>query len=160
IPVGYSVGDTKVFVVDESGKPAEPEIVGEITFQSRYLACGYWRNTKLTQEKFLPDPKGGAERLYLTGDLGRISAGGCLYHLGRKDLRVKIRGYSVEISEIEDVLREHPEIKAVVVVASEDAKGDPRLIAYLVPSIAIELTPSALRKYVLDKLPEYMLPSI
>ena len=138
MPVGYSVGDSKVFVVDESGRRAEPEVLGEIAIRSRYLVCGYWRNAELTNEKFLPDPEGGEERLYLTGDLGRMSADGCLYHLGRKDFRVKIRGYSVEISEIEGTLREHPAIKEVVVISGADAKGEPQLIAYLVPAIATE----------------------
>ena len=160
VPVGYSLGDSKVLVVDESGRRAEAGVVGEITIQSRYLACGYWRNAELTDEKFLPDPEGGEERLYLTGDLGRMSADGCLYHLGRKDFRVKIRGYSVEISEIEGTLREHPAIKEVVVISGADAKGEPQLIAYLVPAIATELTASALRNYLIDKLPEYMVPSI
>ena len=160
VPVGYSVGDSKVFVVDESGRRAEPEVVGEIAIRSRYLVCGYWRNTELTNEKFLPDPEGGEERLYLTGDLGRMSADRCLYHLGRKDFKVKIRGYSVEISEIEGPLREHPAIKEVVVVSGADAKGEPQLIAYLVTAIATELTASALRNYLIDKLPEYMVPSI
>ena len=160
MPVGYSTGDSQVFVVDESRRPAEPEVVGEIAIRSRYLVCGYWRNPELTTEKFLPDSAGGEERLYLTGDLGRMSADGCLYHLGRKDFRVKIRGYSVEISEIEGTLRQHPAIKEVVVITGADANGEPQLIAYLVPAIATELTASALRNYLIDKLPEYMVPSI
>ena len=160
LPVGYATGDSKVSVVDENGRRAKPEAVGEIIVQSRYLACGYWRNAELTNEKFLPDPEGGEERLYLTGDLGRMSADGCLYHLGRKDFRVKIRGYSVELSEIEGALREHPAIKEVVVISAPDAKGEPQLIAYLVPVIEIELTASALRNYLNNRLPEYMVPSV
>ena len=160
LPVGYGTGDSKVFVVDENGRRAKPEAVGEIIVQSRFLACGYWRNAELTDEKFLPDPEGGKERLYLTGDLGRMSADGCLYHLGRKDFRVKIRGYSVELSEIEKALREHPAIKEVVVISAPDAKGEPQLIAYLVPLIEIELTASALRNYLNNRLPEYMVPSV
>ena len=160
VPVGYSLGDSKVLVVDESGHRAEAGVVGEITIQSRYLACGYWRNAELTDEKFLPDPQGGEDWLYRTGDLGRMTADGCLYHLGRKDLRVKIRGYSIEISEIESTLREHPAIKAVVVISTGDAKGEPQLVAHLVPATMTGLTVSALRNYLLDRLPEYMVPSI
>ena len=160
MPVGYWVDDSEVFVVDESGQQTEPEVVGEIAIRSQYLVCGYWHNAELTNEKFLSDPKGGEQRLYLTGDLGRMSADGCLYHLGRKDFKVKIRGYSIEISETEGALREHPLIKDVVVISSADAKEDLRLIAYVVPAAATELTASTLRNYLIDKLPEYMVPAI
>ena len=159
LPVGYSVGDSEVFVLDESGRRAEPEVVGEIAVRSRYLICGYWRNAALTSEKFLPDPTGGEARLYLTGDSGRMAADGCLYHLGRKDFRVKIRGYSVEIGEIESALREHPAINEVVVIAAADAKGEPQLIAYIVSSTGVGVTVSALREHLLGRLPEYMVPS-
>ena len=108
----------------------------------------------------MSDPEGGEERLYLTGDLGRMTADGCLYHLGRKDFRVKIRGYSVEISEIEGRLREHPAIKEVVVISGADSKEEPRLIAYLVPAIATAPTASAFRDFLIHTLPEYMVPSL
>jgi amino acid adenylation domain-containing protein len=160
VPVGYAVGDSKVFVLDENGRKVDPGIHGEIAVRSRYLVKGYWRNCALTNERFLPDPEGGQERIWLTGDQGHMAGDGCLYHLGRKDFRVKIRGYSVETSEVELALRENRAIKDAVVIAGRDSSGEPQLIAYVVPASTTPPTASALRQFLLEKLPDYMVPSV
>src|ERR1043166_3665675 len=77
-PVGYPVAGKKVFLLDENGREVEPGKSGEIVVKSRYLPLGYWRNPELTKAKFLPDPSGGDERVYLTGDLGRMMPDGFL----------------------------------------------------------------------------------
>ena len=107
---------------------------------------------------FLSDPEGGDARIYLTGDLGRLSADGCLEHLGRKDLQVKVRGLRIELVEIEAALLDIPEVKEAVVVAREDAHGDKRLAAYVV---ARQELPSVgrLRAALLKSLPAHMTPS-
>jgi len=101
VPVGYAMPDKEVLLLDNDGQKVGFNQVGEIAVKSRYLSMGYWRRPDLTQAKFLPDPEGGDRRIYLTGDLGRMSPDGCLEHLGRKDFQVKIRGLRVDVSEVE-----------------------------------------------------------
>jgi len=133
--------------------------IGEIAVKSCYLSPGYWRRPDLTELAFLPDPEGGSERIYRTGDLGRMLPDGLLQHLGRKDFQVKVRGYRVEISEIELILLDFPAVKEAVVVAREDRPGDQRLVAYLVQNQQSVPTVSGLRRFLNEKLPEYMIPS-
>ena len=85
VPIGFPVEDKEVFLLDASGEDAGRDSIGEIAVKSRNLSLGYWRRPDLTRDKFLPDPNGGDERTYLTGDLGRMAADGCLFHLGRQD---------------------------------------------------------------------------
>ena len=160
VPVGYSVGHAEIFLLDESGRRLHSESVGEIALKSRYIAHGYWRKPELTKAKFLPDPDGGEERIYLTGDLGRMTSDGCLFHLGRKDFRLKVRGYSIESSEVELALRESTAIKQAVVVANPDESGEARLIAYVVPLTQPGPSSSMLREFLNQKLPDYMIPSV
>jgi acyl carrier protein len=135
------------------------DAVGEIAVRSRYLSPGYWRQPDLTQATFRPDPTGGPERLYLTGDLGRRLPDGCLVHLGRKDFQVKIRGFRVEVAEVEGALLSLPTIKEAVVVAREERPGEQRLVAYLVPTQRPAPTVSVLRRALAATLPDYMVPS-
>ncbi len=159
VPVGYAVDDVDVVLLDEFGEEVPFNHVGEITVKSRYLAEGYWGRPDLTQAAYLPDPKGGDQRIYLTGDLGRMLPDGCLEYLGRKDFRVKIRGYSIEVAEIEMALLDLTAVKDAVVVAREDRPNDQRLVAYLVPNSQSTLTVTTLRRAVADRLPDYMIPS-
>ena len=119
VPVGYAMPDKEVILLDNDGQEVGFNQVGEIAVKSRYLSMGYWRRPDLTKAKFLLDPEGGDKRIYLTGDLGRMSPDGCLEHLGRKDFQVKIRGLRVDVSEVEKALVSHPSVKEVV---RDDAK--------------------------------------
>jgi len=159
IPPGYAFEGIEVLLLDQHWSEVGVGQTGEIAVKSRYLSPGYWQRPDLTQAAFLPDPNGGEERIYLTGDLGRMLPDGCLEHLGRKDFQVKIRGYRVEVAEIEMALLELTSIKEAVVVAREFPAGDQRLAAYLVP--ATEPVPSIgeLRNHLREKLPDYMVPS-
>ena len=132
VPVGNAVDGTEVLLLDENGNQVGFNQVGEIAIKSRYLTPGYWQQPDLTQAKFLPDPNGGDERIYLTGDLGQMLPEGCLELLGRKDSQVKIRGFKVEVAEVELRLLAHPGIRAAVVLAHEDKPDDRRLVAYVV----------------------------
>src|SRR5262245_477661 len=111
VPVGYAHEDLKILLLDESGKKVRPGEAGEIAVRSRFLSPGYWRMPELTKARLLPDPSSRDEKIYLSGDLGRMTPEGCLFHLGRKDLQVKIRGYRVEVAEVERVLVQHPGVK-------------------------------------------------
>ena len=160
IPVGYAVEDKEVILLDEGGCEVGVGQVGEIAVKSRYLSPGYWRKPQLTLAKFLPDPNGGDQRIYLTGDLGRMEPDSRLFHLGRKDFQVKIRGYKVELNEVEIALLEHPAVKEVAVVGREVPPGYAQIIAYFVPGGEPVPTVSELRSFLTRKLPDYMIPSV
>jgi amino acid adenylation domain-containing protein len=159
VPVGYPEEGVQVLLLDESGQEVRVDAVGQIAVKSRALSLGYWRRPDLTQARFLPDPNGGDERIYLTGDLGRMHDDGCLMHVGREDFQVKIRGHRVEVGEIETALLDHPGVKEAVVIAHEDSRGEKRLAGYLVASQELTPSTSMLRDFLAVKLPDYMLPT-
>ncbi|MFC1713975.1 amino acid adenylation domain-containing protein [Candidatus Poribacteria bacterium] len=159
IPVGYPMEDIQVMLLDDDGKEVGLNQVGEIVVKSRYISPGYWRKPDMTQEKFRPDPDGGEERLYYTGDMGLMLPDGCLLHMGRKDFQVKIRGYRVETVEVETALLEIDAIKAAAVAAREDKPGEQQLVGYIVPATEQIPTVSSLRRALSEKLPDYMIPS-
>lgn len=160
VPVGYAVEDKDVCLLDENGNHVRPNEVGEIVVKSRFISPGYWRKPLLTAEKFTPNPEDHDIRIFKTGDLGRITPDGCLYHLGRKDFLVKIRGFRVEIEEIEAVLGRHPDLKESVVILDEREDFEKRLLAYYV-SLRDHQVPSRdeLRSYLEERLPDYMIPA-
>lgn len=157
VPVGYAVMDNEILLVDDAGNQIAGD-EGEIAVKTRYVSPGYWGRPDLTDAVFLPSPTGGEERIYRTGDLGRMLPDGCLLHLGRKDFFVKIRGYRIDIDEIEAALRECPSIKEAVVVARNNNSGDERLVAYLVPTVQPGPKVGELRRFLNEKLPDYMIP--
>ena len=158
-PVGYAFPDKNVMILAENGQEIGPNQVGEIAVKSRYLNLGYWNRPDLTNRKFFENPEDGDERIYLTGDLGKMLPDGFLIHLGRKDFMVKIRGYRVEMAEVEKALRGHGAVKDVVVVARQSDAGDARLVAYFTSSSSPGPTVSELRSFVMQRLPDYMIPS-
>ena len=159
VAVGYPAYGKEILLLDDDGNAVGFDQIGEIAVKSRYLCSGYWRRPDLTTAKFLTSPSGGEAQIYLTGDFGRMTPDGCLYHLGRKDFQVKIRGYRVEVAEIETALLQHEDIKEVVVVGREDQQGNTQLVAYFVPVGKHTPSVSQLRKLLNQKLPDYMVPS-
>jgi len=160
LPAGYPAQDVEVLLLDESGMVVEGEGVGEIAVRGRHLSRGYWGRPDLTNERFFPDPGGSGVRTYRTGDLGYRSLDGCITHRGRKDSQIKIRGYRVEVEEIELALLSIPGIKEAVVAACEDSSnGDACLVAYTVPEGKPVPSPRALLGLLRQKLPDFMVPS-
>jgi amino acid adenylation domain-containing protein len=159
VPVGYLAPWKKLLLLDDNGHEVGPGETGEIAVKSRYLSIGYWRKPDLTSAKFLRDFEGDDERTYLTGDLGRLLSDGFLIHLGRKDLMVKIRGYRVELGEIERSLLAHPQVKDAGVAAWNRELEDTYLAAYIVPRESSGPTVDALCSFLREKLPDYMIPS-
>lgn len=159
VPVGNSVEDKEVLILDEHDKELGFEQTGQIAVRSRYLSPGYWRWPDLTRAAFSPALSKGAKRLYRTGDLGVMQSDGCLMHLGRIDSQVKIRGNRVEIAEVEMALLGLDAVKEAVVVAREDIPGLKRLVAYIVPTSTPAPTASALRRALAATIPDYMIPS-
>ncbi|HEY1403217.1 MAG TPA: amino acid adenylation domain-containing protein, partial [Pyrinomonadaceae bacterium] len=155
--IGRPVANTSVFVLDDGLKLVPVGVKGEICIAATGLARGYRNRPDLTAAKFIPHPFAVGERLYRTGDLGRWLPQGELQCLGRNDGQIKVRGYRVELGEIESVLAAHPHIREAVVLLREDQPGNKRLAAYLVA--AAHITVEAARQYVASKLPDYMTPS-
>ncbi|MGZ8478892.1 MAG: non-ribosomal peptide synthetase [Candidatus Binatia bacterium] len=159
VPVGYTVQEKEILLLNEQGEPVGYNEIGEIVVRSKHLSPGYWRNPDLTSAKFKYDPARPEERIYHTGDLGLMLPDGCLIHKGRKDFRVKIRGYGVEIGEVEQALRDHSEIQDTVVVAKETESGEARLVAYLTAPVQPRPDIGQIRSMLKTKLPDYMIPS-
>jgi aspartate racemase len=161
IPIGRPVANCRVYLLDRRLNPVPVGIPGELHIGGVCVAQGYHNRPELTREKFIPDPfshERGA-RLYKTGDMARYLQSGEIEFLGRGDDQVKIRGFRVELGEIEAALAKHPEVREVAVVAREDTPGDKRLVAYLVAAQDAKPTPTELRHYLQQQLPDYMVPS-
>lgn len=160
LPVGYPVADMVVEVVDDDGVPARSGAVGEIAVTSRYLATGYWRDPERTALRFRRSAEDPSLRTYRTGDLGRMRPDGCLEHLGRTGSRVKIRGHTVELAEVELALLDLPPVGAAAVVVEERDGTGPRLIAYWAPAPGAATTTAALRASLAERVAPHMLPAL
>ena len=159
VPVGYACDGLETLLVDPDGNEVGPDGVGEIVVRSRYLSPGYWRQPALTHAAFRPDPTQEGVRWYHTGDLGRMRSDGCLFHLGRQDWQVKVRGHRVDLAEVERALQDHPEVEQAVVTARADEDDDTRLIAYVVTRGEPGPSVTALRRFLAEKLPSHMMPA-
>ncbi|MEW5931565.1 MAG: amino acid adenylation domain-containing protein, partial [Gemmatimonadota bacterium] len=160
-PVGEAIPDLGVRVLDRWGSPVPAGVPGELYVGGAGVARGYLGRPELTAERFVPDPfaaEPGA-RLYRSGDRARWLAEGELEYLGRTDAQVKIRGFRIEPGEIEAVLCRHPGVREAVVAVREDAPGDRRLAAYVVPQEGAQLSTADLRAFVQERLPEHMVPA-
>ena len=133
--IGRPIPDLQVYILDRHLQLCPIGVPGELHVAGAGLARGYLRRPELTAERFIPNPFATepGERLYKTGDLGRYRPDGEIEYLGRVDQQVKIRGHRIELGEIESVLGQHPGVQEAVVVAREEAPGDRRLVAYVVP---------------------------
>ncbi len=157
VPIGHPIDNTQVYVLNHDLQPTPVGVVGELYVGGDGLARGYLHRTELTQERFIDNPFIPETKLYKTGDLVRHLSDGNLEYLGRHDEQVKVRGFRVELGEIATIIAQHPDVQESVVIASDDAHENQRLIAYVVTEkqdIAIQLLP-----YLQQKLPNYMLPS-
>jgi len=159
VPVGRPGEGMQILIQDEGGKVLGTGAVGEIVLRSAYLSPGYWRRPDLTAKAFSPDPQGGGLRRYRTGDLGRLRADGGLEHLGRGDSRVKVRGFTVDLTEVETALRALDGVRDAVVVAREEGRRTARLAAFAIPEAGARLVGSALRTSLRDILPDHMVPA-
>jgi amino acid adenylation domain-containing protein len=157
--IGRPVANTKVYILDGHGAPVPVRVVGEMYIGGAGVARGYLDRPALTAERFVADPFSpwpGA-RMYRTGDLARWRPDGMIEFLGRNDHQVKVRGFRIELPEIETLLLAHPQVREAVVLAREDAPGDPRLVAYYVGAEAVGA--EALRAYLSERMPAFMVPA-
>ena len=161
VPIGNAISNTRVMVVDRAGQLVPEGVAGELWIGGAGLARGYLDRPALTAERFVADPwsADAQARVYKTGDRVRRLPDGNLEFLGRRDQQVKLRGFRVELGEIEAVVRQHEAIQDAVVSASEDGPGDKRLLAYIVPARGRSVRADELRAFLLRKLPDYMVPT-
>lgn len=158
VVIGRPVPGGRCYVLDDRLRPVPAGVTGEIYLAGAGLARGYAGRPDLTAERFVPDPAGlpGA-RMYRTGDLGRHGPDGVLSYHGRTDTQVKLRGFRVELAEIETVLAQHPGV-ALAVVTVRGAPGQQRLTGYVVGRDGVPPGPAELRAWAADRLPRYMVP--
>jgi amino acid adenylation domain-containing protein len=164
IPIGRPISNVKIYILDERMKPVPVGTPGEIFIGGIGLARGYLNRPQETAINFITDPfnnRTGA-RLYKTGDVARYLPDGNIEFLGRVDFQVKLRGFRVELGEIETVLRQINGIKDVVAEVRDDDSGDKQLIAYYIldGSSEREISTQEMRDFLEERLPNYMIPAV
>jgi len=161
IPIGRPLPNARVYLLDSDLNPVPVGDIGELVVAGVGVARGYLNRPELTAEKFIADPFSSDPdaRLYKTGDLARYLPSGDIEFLGRSDDQIKIRGFRVELGEIETALAKHPSVRQAVVIAREDNPGDKRLVAYVVAALGASIQASALRQHLQQVLPDHMIPA-
>lgn len=163
IPIGRPIHNTTIALLDHRLHPTPPHLPGIIHVAGPCLADGYHNRPDLTDERFLPNPipNLNVPTLFNTGDLARWNAHGQLEYLGRADNQIKIRGFRVELGEVEHTIAQHPAVAQAAVIARNTHAGT-TLHAYFVPhngtAEPIDHTPE-IRRFLRGRLPDYMLPA-
>lgn len=159
VPIGRPISATALYVLDRCGQPVPRGLVGELHIGGLGVARGYLRRPELTSQSFLPDHfANDGSRMYRTGDQVRMSADGVLEFVGRIDGQVKVRGFRIEMGEIEAALSGLPELRKCAVVARRDEVRGNELVAYVVPADET-FAPAALKEKIGRLLPDYMVPT-
>ncbi|MGH3401122.1 MAG: amino acid adenylation domain-containing protein [Streptosporangiaceae bacterium] len=159
-PIGLPIHNARTYVLDDFLRPVPPGVIGEIYIAGAGLARGYAGRPGLTAERFVVNPFGSpGSRMYRTGDLARWDRLGRLAFAGRSDVQLKVRGFRIEPGEVESVLASHPEVVQAVVRPHTDARGERRLVAWVMPVPGQVPSSEALREFAGRFLPEYMMPS-
>ncbi|MFJ9468161.1 amino acid adenylation domain-containing protein [Streptomyces caniferus] len=159
VPIGRPFADSSLYVLDIGLRPAPVGVVGELYIAGDCLARGYLGRPALTSERFVANPFGGpGERMYRTGDLVRWRADGQVEYVGRADHQIKLRGYRVELGEVQSAVAAHPGVAQVLVLVDEERRGDKRLVAYVAPAQGAELSAAELREFARRSLASFMVP--
>jgi amino acid adenylation domain-containing protein len=160
IPIGHPIANTQIYVLDENGRPTPPGLTGELFIGGTGLARGYRKHADLTSERFvMGSGHYPGMRLYRTGDLVRRLSDGSLEFVARMDQQVKLRGFRIELEEIETALEGHQDVVQAIVIIREDPTGDKKLIAYWKARDGATATSAELRRSLRAVLPEIMIPA-
>ena len=159
--IGYPIDNIQIYLLDEQLQPVSNDEVGEIYIGGAGLASGYLHRPELTHEKFVAHPFSSdpQARLYRTGDLARYLPDGQLDFIGRLDRQVKLRGFRMELGEIEHTISLYPAVLQAVVNLNEDTSGEKHLVAYLVVDDQMRPSLTALQDFLNTQLPTYMHPT-
>ncbi|MGE3491550.1 MAG: amino acid adenylation domain-containing protein [Vicinamibacterales bacterium] len=157
--IGRPIANTRLYILDKNLQPVPVGVPGEIFLAGQGLARGYLGRPDLTEERFIPSPFSGVDRLYRTGDRARFRDDGNVEFLGRFDHQVKLRGFRIELGEIESVAREFSDVGQCVVTVEDNKAGNPRLVAYVSHPRAQAIA-DELHAHLRSRLPEYMVPPV
>ncbi len=169
VPIGRPIANTRIYILDDQGAPVPVGVPGQLHAAGDGLALGYWQASELTAQKFIEAdiPLAGRERLYRTGDTARYRIDGVVEFQGRTDNQIKIRGFRVELGEIEAAAERFAGVRAAIVSArpdwtsAQDIPGDKRLAMYIL--VEEKLDPATvkdqLRSFLLEQLPDHMQPA-
>ncbi|MEJ8546228.1 amino acid adenylation domain-containing protein [Brevibacillus borstelensis] len=160
VPIGKPMPNTTYYILDEQLQPQPIGVPGELYIGGRGVAKGYYRREELTKAKFLEDPFSPGSRMYRTGDIARWNENGVVEFIGRNDNQIKVRGYRVEIGEIEKVILTYPHIKNAAVHVHTNDNGVQMICAYVTSSVpSFERHFDELNTYLCQRLPDYMIPT-
>jgi surfactin family lipopeptide synthetase A len=159
VPIGQPISNVEVYILDTNLQPCPVGVAGELYIGGVCLARGYLNRPDLTAEKFISNPFSSHKeaRLYKTGDKVRYLPDSNIEFLGRIDNQVKVRGFRIELDEVEAAILQHPDVQQAVVICREDTPGDKRLVAYFIAKQQ-QFTITQLRSFLQSKLPNYMMP--
>lgn len=155
VPIGDPIPGYEIEVLNEDLQPVENDL-GEIHISGPGLALGYWNRPGLTAERFISDSRHAdpPRRLYKTGDIGRRLSDGAIEFVGRLDSQIKLRGFRIEVGEVEALIQKHPSVSRCIAVVDEE-----RLAAFVLPHPGKTVTASELHNFAQTKLPDYMIPN-
>ena len=159
VPIGRPHGPVRAYVLDRNLKPVPAGQKGELCLGGPTVGRGYLGQDALTAQRFVDDPLAPGGRIYLTGDQARLLADGSIEFLGRFDRQVQVRGYRVELAEIEAQITQYPRVNNAAVVAAEDADGTGAISAFVVPAPGARIDLDDLRRHLAGRLPGYMMPA-
>lgn len=161
VPIGHPRAGVSACVLDRSLRPVSAWITGDLYIGGNHVGRGYIGAADLTAERFLPDPfqRVPGARMYLTGDRARYRGDGTVEFLGRQDGQVKLRGYRIELSEVEATLCRHPQVQAAIAMLVPDKNGGKLLAAWVAVGQA-KVLPQELRRFASESLPSYMVPNV
>ncbi|WP_103071078.1 non-ribosomal peptide synthetase [Aquimarina sediminis] len=155
IPIGNPIANTKAYILGDHMQLLPPGVTGKLYLSGAGVAKGYLNQKELTEEKFIENPYCKGERMYDTGDMARWNPEGKIEFLGRQDNQVKVRGYRIELEEIEHVLQEERNINQAVVLIKE-IQAEKHIVAYL---IGEDIVVKQVRNNLSNKLSSYMIPA-
>ena len=161
LPIGTPISNVKLYVIDKEGRQLPIGCCGELCVSGISVGPGYLNQPEKTNEVFVKNPfsnKDGYEMIYRTGDVVRWLEDGNIEFIGRRDGQVKVRGFRIELTEIEGVIREYPEIEDATVVAFDAPSGGKFVAAYIVSKSKIDI--EMLNKFIGERKPYYMIPEI